>query len=62
MTFKGLATLVVRRRRPRVPGGSSRTRTSPNIKLSLGGVMALEQACLPEYREAQCAFKDSMTH
>jgi hypothetical protein len=25
-------------------------------------LMTLEQACLPEYQEAQCAFKDSMIH
>ena len=36
-------------------------RTS-NTKLRLRGVMTLEQACPPEYRGAQCAFKDSMIH
>jgi hypothetical protein len=30
-----------------------------SLELSL---MTLEQACLPEYQEAQCAFKDSMIH
>jgi hypothetical protein len=25
-------------------------------------LMTLEQACLPEYQKAQCAFKDSMIH
>ena len=25
-------------------------------------LMTLEQACPPEYRKAQCAFKDSMIH
>ena len=34
----------------------------PNTKLRLRGVMTLEQACPPEYRGAQCAFKDSMIH
>ena len=34
----------------------------PNTKPSLRGVMTLEQACPPEYRGAQCAFKDSMIH
>ena len=34
----------------------------PNTKRSLRGVMTLEQACPPEYRGAQCAFKDSMIH
>lgn len=33
-----------------------------NTKLRLRGVMTLEQACPPEYRGAQCAFKDSMIH
>ena len=31
-------------------------------KLRLRGAMTLEQACPPEYRGAQCAFKDSMIH
>jgi hypothetical protein len=35
---------------------------SPKTKLGLSGEMTLEQACPPEYRRAQCAFKDSMIH
>jgi hypothetical protein len=35
---------------------------APNTKPGLSGVMTLEQACPPEYRGAQCAFKDSMIH
>ena len=34
----------------------------PNAKLGLSGEMTLGQACPPEYRRAQCAFKDSMIH
>ena len=34
----------------------------PIAKLRLMVVMTLEQACPPEYRGAQCAFKDSMIH
>ena len=52
----GTAT-VFRTRRPPKEG----PRTS-NTKLRLRGVMTLEQACPPEYRGAQCAFKDSMIH
>lgn len=42
--------------------GKHPDRHRPTSSLRLEFVMALEQACLPEYREAQCAFKDSMTH
>ena len=35
---------------------------TPNTKQSLRVQMTLEQAYLPEYREVQCAFKDSMIH
>jgi hypothetical protein len=55
-----LATLAAGRGRPEVWGAISAS--SPNIKQSLGGVMALGQACPPEYQGAQCAFKDSMIH
>ena len=39
------------------PGG-----TSHQYQAELVVVMTLEQACPPEYRRAQCAFKDSMIH
>ena len=34
----------------------------PMINQRLRFLMTLEQACLPEYQKAQCAFKDSMIH
>ena len=42
--------------------GRAADRGSPKTKLGLSGEMTLEQACPPEYRRAQCAFKDSMIH
>jgi hypothetical protein len=46
-------------------GGENRRRSSSSMTKqgSLSGfLMTLEQACLAEYHEAQCAFKDSMIH
>ena len=37
-------------------------RRRSNTKLRLSDAMTLEQACPPECRGAQCAFKDSMIH
>ena len=54
LRLKSLRTATGFRARP---GGGD-----PIPSRSLRGAMTLEQACPPEFRGAQCAFKDSMIH
>jgi hypothetical protein len=59
---RGINSCYARGQRGAPRGLGSDSASWPNIKRGLGGVMALGQACPPEYQGAQCAFKDSMIH
>ncbi len=48
---------------PRLLPRANGPRPRLDKKSRSGGVkLTLKRACLPEYQEAQCAFKDSMIH